>query len=297
MVRIMKFKNKMFFIVVLYNKKINESLTLNNIFQMNLENIEVVILDNSTTPLNDSNGLGEYVHYLNMNGNKGLSKPYNVALDYIFNDLKGTSNDYIVLFDDDTNITYEYFQKLNEEINCNTDVDIFAPIVYGQDGIIYSPNSYRYLKNQLFRNKNDLGGIKRFNAINSCLCVKASVYENYRYDENLFLDQVDTKFFNDMRLKNTNFKVLDTVIHQNFSQRGKKLNPKKMLIRYRIRFKDIMVYGQNNLKNSLLSFIKCIAISLQTGKHCKSFSFTLECFKLSFHLFLHNVKIVLKNKR
>jgi GT2 family glycosyltransferase len=133
--------------------------------------------------------------YLNMGGNVGLSKAYNRVLDK----LKG-KNGIIIWFDDDTNITQEYFDELAKNADKRNDIDIFAPIICGQDGKFYSPNEARFFKNKQLKNENDELNMKKFNAINSCTAVRLRVYENYRYNEKIFLDQVDHIF---LRIKET----------------------------------------------------------------------------------------------
>ena len=286
----MVMKKKIYIVVVVYNKELSDSVTIKKIDNINIKNIEIVVIDNSTISTSNekiANSMG--YHYLNMNGNKGLSKSYNIALNYINNELNAKDNDYILWMDDDTEISNDYLKKINNEFESEELHDIYAPIVVGQDGKIYSPNSFRYLKNKLIDNLNDIGKIKKYNAINSCLCVCLSVYKDYRYDEVLFLDQVDTNFFDDMRKSNKKMKTLDVVIHQNFSQRGTNLNGKKMIPRYKIRIKDIMRYGRKNIYRNFLSFIKSIMLSFQMGIKCKSISLIIICSFIAISMFFKNV--------
>ena len=241
-------------IVVLYNKKMNESKTITKLFCLKDKyNLQIKVVDNST--LSD---LSEYnffyarnygIDYISMEGNTGLSKAYNAVLEKV---LKETSNldDFIIWFDDDTLIQEEYFNVLQKE-QARTNYDIYVPIVVGQDGIVWSPNIAGFLKNKLIHDKYALLNGKNFNAINSCMAVRLRIYKNYRYDERLFLDQVDHKFFSDQRERNKSFGILNVRVVQSFSQRSDNLDTSIMYKRLKIRFKDIMVYG---LKANIIYF-------------------------------------------
>lgn len=291
--------NKLYAVVLVYNKTVEESITCQRISEMKIPNLEIIILDNSTKDLQNEEKCKTLGYaYLNMEGNKGISIPYNKAVGYICNEKKAQNHDFIIWFDDDTEITQEYFEVLQKEIEKNKEVDIFAPIIYGQDGVIYSPNNARYIKNKLITKESEVDSIIDYNAINSCLAVKVSVYENYRYDETLFLDQTDQNFFDDMRALNKKFYTLKVIIHQNFSQRGENLEPKKMLIRYTIRIKDIMRYGRKKMNNNLKSLVKACGLSLQMGIKCKYPKITIRCCWIALKMFVINTKnlIMRKNK-
>lgn len=288
---------KLYAVVVLYNTCVEDSITCKRIENINCENLTVIIIDNSTIKFNNEEICkNKKYEYISMNGNKGLSIPYNRAITYIKNIKKADENDYVIWLDDDTELTKEYFEILNKSIIDNPEVDIFAPIIYGQDGVIYSPNNARYIKNKLIKSENEIYSITKYNAINSCLCVKLSIYNEYRYDENLFLDQIDQKFFDDMRKKNVKFYTLKTVINQNFSQRGEKIESKKILIRYEIRTKDIMKYGRKKIFYNIKSLIKACGLALQMGLKCKCFKITVRCSAIAIKMFFINIKDIIMGK-
>ena len=97
-------------IIVIYNKEIEMSVTYNDISNIKDENIEVCIIDNSTEKNNNLLYCNKNkIKYFSMNGNKGLSKAYNKAIDNL------GDSDVVVLFDDDTEINKKYFKELR---NC-----------------------------------------------------------------------------------------------------------------------------------------------------------------------------------
>lgn len=268
-----------FAVVVLYNKIIKESITLMSLMELAVPNLYGMILDNSAeqyVELNRNYVLSEQWHYYSMNGNIGLSKAYNFALDI----LKEKNADYIVVWlDDDTNIGMDYFISLQLAVE-DLQYDVFAPIVYGQDGKIYSPNEAGMLRGKLIKESNQSISQHKFNAINSCLAVRLRVYQNYRYDENLFMDCIDTQFFNDLRKNGLNFFVLPVAIRQNFFQRSENRDPTKYWNRFRIRIIDTMYYSSiHGYKGRICGIIRVLGWGIVYSVKLKDFSFFLKCFR------------------
>ena len=205
--------------IVIYNKSIENSITCKNILSFNEDSIEILIVDNSTSNYgNKAYCEKKNIKYISMGGNQGLSKAYNAAIDL------SKDKDVIILFDDDTDVTKQYFEQLQIALDSNPDVDIFAPIIYGQDGVIYSPNRYNFMRSQYIQESSQEIPQEEFNAIASCLAIRMRVFQNYRFNEKLFVDQVDQNFFYDQRKKNKKFMKLNVEIKQNFYQRGLKLS-------------------------------------------------------------------------
>jgi len=266
-------------VVVVYNCECENSETckrLTKIFKKN--NIQVVVIDNSTIETKNVEVIHKYGWtYLSMEKNLGLSVAYNCAINYI-NDF--SFNKIIIWFDDDTEVTEEYFIKLRETVIKNSYASIFVPIIYGIDNKIYSPNSRRFFRNKLM--KNEMSKIYKddFNAINSCMAIRMSVFKNYRYDENLFLDSVDQKFCEDMCKAKINFNIVNVKITQNFFQRSKRISADQAWKRYRTRIRDFMCYANKDIFHRWLGVIKVFAWGVQMGIKCRSFIFLLRCIKL-----------------
>lgn len=255
-------------VIVVYNKKVEDSITCKNILNNNDNSLRMLIVDNSTIDFENK----EYcekkdIDYISMGGNKGLSKAYNVAVDAC------KENDVIIFFDDDTEVTKEYFEKLDVALTTHPDVDIFAPIIYGQDGVIYSPNEYNFMRSNFIKSPNQDISQKKFNAIASCLAIRMRVFDNYRFNEKLFVDQVDQNFFYDQRKKNTKFLKIDVKILQNFYQRGENLTPEAGWKRLRLRIIDIMRQTRliGGVKIRFLGFVKCCGLGVQIGRKSHSF--------------------------
>ena len=269
-------------LVVIYNKKLNTSVlsVLNSNCSENSK-IDLLVVDNSDDSSfkseNKSYCENNGAFYHDMHGNKGLSKAYNYAVSII------DSYDMLVIFDDDTPIPSDYFSTLLGDISQYQDVDIFAPVVYGQDGIIYSPNEFNFLRNKFISNPSDHIDETKFNAISSGLAIRKRVFNNnYRFNEALFVDQVDQYFFCEQRKLNRKFRKMQTIIHQQFYQRDSKIDKNNARKRLLLRIRDIFVHAKlmGGGKYYVLAFIKTFGLSLQISLKSKSivtFFKTIQC--------------------
>lgn len=264
-------------VVVLYNKKIQESITISNLIQLEEKDLHILVLDNSLNEYVEKNK--EYfpkslLTYHSMGGNVGLSKAYNYALSILKDKAE---NDIVIWFDDDTPIKQEYFEWLKKKAEDKSS-DVFVPIIYGQNGVIYSPNEKGWLKGKYIHSSEQLIPQNKFNAINSCLAVRLKVYENYVYDEGLFMDCVDTKLFDDFRKKKVVFCVLPVKICQNFFQHGDSRNMQKYWNRFQIRIKDTLYYSSlNGISGRIGGYIRILGWSVIYGLKLRSLRFSLLC--------------------
>lgn len=279
---------KIFPVIVVYNKYINESLTLKSLCHCNVSHDSILVIDNSTTDYNIASYCKEnHYMYHSMNGNAGLSKAYNRALKILLPIMN--KDDLVIWLDDDTEITPEYFSKLIIQAE-NCVADIFLPIIVGQDNVIYSPNEYGFFKGHFMKSFNDDVNLKKINGINSCLAVRCNVYETYRYTESLFMDLIDNQFFDDMRKQNRGFCIIKSVIHQSFFQRGEHIDSDTVLSRLKIKYKDFMVYARKKGFGYLcLGLLKCYAWGITLSLKTKSQKVFIKSFVWGNKEFIKNV--------
>lgn len=269
--------------IVIYNKDVSKAITCQRIKDID-SSIDILILDNSEKKNDNGTRCKDLdIRYISMRGNKGLSKAYNAAVD------NSKDSDVIVLFDDDTEITAEYFDKLRKALDENPEIDIFAPVIKGQDGIIYSPNEFNFLKNHFISSPEQVVSQDTFNAIASCLAIRMRVFDKYRFNEKLFVDQVDQFFFCEQRKLGRKFGVLDVEILQHFYQRGATLTPEAGWRRLRLRIVDIFRHARlmGGKKYTLLAFVKCCGLGVQIGKKSKSLGVMFKAGFLSIKLLFH----------
>lgn len=204
----MKYKlEDIYVIVVLYNINYEHSLSLKKF--LSIKDINICVCDNSTDDYGNAE-LSKYanVNYINMGGNKGLSRAYNRAVSSI------KKNKLIILFDDDTDIPDNYFEMVLEKVSAENS-DIYIPIVLDDTGIISPCRN----KHNCFFRYNTIEDIDdKFSAINSGLIIKSDVFINYRYDENLFLDYIDHDFILNMKKRGATFNIFkELILKQSFS--------------------------------------------------------------------------------
>ncbi len=212
----------------------------------------VLIFDNSTRDLGNRAWCEKRgFSYLGGEGNLGISKAYNKSLDFI---REKESVEIVCLFDDDTHVNKAYFESLllaaQEE-----KPSVFLPLIYTgetllspcrlDDNFLVAPFSNE--KEALCYTGNDLSGI------NTGMAIRRSVFSEYRYDENVFLDGVDHRFMLDMRGRGVLIRVFPYRCHHEFS--GAERPPKKAaLTRFCIYAKDYRYL----LKNRPLAYLKLV---------------------------------------
>lgn len=221
--------------VIVYNKSINDSSSIKCL--SNINNIDLLVIDNSETDYHNQELCEKLnIHYLSNGGNIGLSKAYNI----ITNKLLNSPYKYILLCDDDTEISQAYIDEINTLIK--EDYDIIIPrIIDGDSGNVYSPKVYN---NTPFLTKvyNDQP-YKYIKAINSGLCIKLSIFNEFKYNENNFLYFVDVDLFeNYVNKKPATTKVTNTSLVQNLSHLTESLSDGQ-ITQMQLRLKDSKAFN------------------------------------------------------
>ena len=106
----------LYFIIVIYNSRIEESITINNLLSLRKPNYILMIIDNSINGVNNDNK--EFADknellYFTKNENMGLSKATNFAITKL-NTMGLNDYDIVTPLNDDTQITLEYLSLLEE---------------------------------------------------------------------------------------------------------------------------------------------------------------------------------------
>lgn len=201
--------DNLYAVIVLYNKFCNDSLTYQQLNK--IKGLNIIVCDNSTKDMrNKHQVINDQNMYIDMHGNKGLSKAYNKAINNIPLD-----ETYVCLFDDDTKVEEKYFDILLDTIN-NNDSDVYLPIVKTQDRLlspcVFVHNRCREAKNYEEFKKYDLS------AINSGMVIKRNIFKQFRYNEKIFLDCVDHYFMRYINKNNKKIHIMyNNVIKQSFS--------------------------------------------------------------------------------
>lgn len=236
-------------LVTLYNIRIEESTTICS-FIDNCKDFYsrflLYIWDNSTLPIDQNLEIipkNIHVKYYKANRNTSLAIVYNSIL-------KENDNfDYLFNFDQDSNINVDYLKSFFSVVFDNPDIGMFVPQIY-HNNICVSPGYRGFFKNHFFKEiTSGKQSAKNVICITSgiVLNIKLLIEKGLKYDENLTLYGVDTKFAIDYSRTFSNLYVLDTILPHDLSTFDKRENKKKKIFRLKNAFKaDLYIASNEN---------------------------------------------------
>ena len=258
--------------IVMYNKKIADVLSrysANRLLERHGEDkTHIIMVDNSETQLNDDEELKDFIAkhgiaYIHNGKNLGLSKAYNQALEYALHDSSNPCQDFLMLLDDDTDITYPYLHELyaaykEASLPENSAEDKLEEKINVITGLIESggrPMSPIYKFKFSYSEKNCItapGTYENICCISSGMAVRLAALEKVGgFEETLFLDMIDyTLMYQLNRRKFNNVKVVNAKLEQSFS--GRQLKPRReVMARYQIYCKDFTRYCEITSRGGL----------------------------------------------
>ena len=178
-------------VVVIYNRKCTESVSFTRISGQ--EDVPAILIDNSTDrktqSFNKDTCSKTGCEYISMDGNKGLAKAYNAAVEQI-----GSRIDYLMILDDDTAVPEDVFAILRKAIAQNTSAGILVPLVFDQAALLSPCRRWSSLFFRLKKRPESFKG--GMSAINSGLVIRIDKEnrENSLFDDKMFLDCIDHAF-------------------------------------------------------------------------------------------------------
>lgn len=264
-------KYNLYVVVVIYNKKCQDSLTLNCLEK--IAGLDITICDNSTKYFKNEEYAKEKNYLcINMHGNKGLAVAYNRALERL-KDREG----YVCIFDDDTFVPVEYFKVLDKSI-IKENLDIYLPIVLDAVGML-SP--CKILNGCSVKREKDLKNINKKNitGINSAMAINLKIFkEGYFYDEEYFLDYIDHDFIREMKKRNKSIGILNIKIKQNFSGNNFE-NKDASLKRFAIFKKDFKKFCSDSFFCKLYSFFVIMKRTLKFTLKFRTLDFIFKSYQ------------------
>jgi len=222
--------------VVVYNTACTDSSTCRALAQLKRPGLTVLIYDNSTRDY----GNAEFCRqmgwvYLGGNGNNGISKAYNGCVDYLKqNRMQGL----LCLFDDDTELSGDYFSAL-EAASAADDARVYVPLIRSGGRILSPCRLSEGHRVTLFGDEREALAYRGsdLSAINSGMAVDLRIFDDFRYDEHIFLDGVDHAFTRKMHASGNRIRVFDYCCDHAFS--GDSLPSREAaMTRFRIYAKD-----------------------------------------------------------
>ena len=213
-------------LVVIYRHQCSASETLRSLAASRdaLEGSLVVVWDTSPEPaveeerqwLRRSLPRAAYFHDAS---NPGLASVYNRVIGRYLKTETPETFDYMVLFDDDSQVGRNYFAGLQRDSREHRGISLFLPLVTAH-GRIVSPSDLYGFKGFLWKkNRSGLVRARHRTAINSGMAISVSYLreEFPGYDERLRSYGTDNFFMREYGMTNRQFVVLDCVIQHDLS--------------------------------------------------------------------------------
>lgn len=205
-------------VIVLYKETFTSATTIKSIKENCLhiiDKVHFIIWDNSPTemPLQEF----EYIQNLDY---EYIHTPQNIALSKIYNKVieRYKEKRLLFLFDQDSTITEEYFEKCIAASAKNANIGLFVPYIMHND-LIVSPGSFFIYKGKYWKELKT-GIIKSHNtlAITSGMCIRLSCLNGkLKFDENLVLYGIDSMFCINYWEEYPNLYVIDYRLNHNLS--------------------------------------------------------------------------------
>ena len=256
-------------VIVIYNSECEVSKSLSSILKLNKKSLELFVCDNSTrAEIISKNELFcsmQQVHYINMQGNAGLSRAYNRALMQISHDK------WVVLFDQDTYVNPTYFDELEKSILLHPNIYIHVPVVKSK-GVQISP--CLMIGHAVKRMKvTNYGLYSNITAINTGMAIRASVFEKTgNYNELIFLDHLDHYFIRNYRKFYKEIAVFHCILEQEFSDHDHS-NIQVDVARFIIYKKDFYIFCKDSISGHIYYMSKILYRTLKLTAAHKSFVF------------------------
>lgn len=258
----MKFK----VVIVIYNSECETSKCTTSILDINNKCVDLVICDNSTRAeivlKNEQFCKLQKIDYINMHGNAGLSGAYNRAL------LQISKEQWVVLFDQDTIVTSNYFDELEKSILTYPDTYIHVPVVKSNE-VQISPCTMKghVVKRMTVTN---YGLYSTITAINTGMAIRTSVFEKTgNYNELIFLDYLDHDFIRNFRKYYKTIAVFNCILEQEFSDHEHS-NLEADVARFKIYKKDFYIFCKDSVSGHIYYRCKIIYRALKLSVYHKN---------------------------
>lgn len=217
----MNLYDKIFVIIVYYNTNFNKSETFNSILSNCDKRLKGMVYDNSRISQNIDNlsKIGDFAYFHNPL-NPGLAIAYNEAV----NQAAALGYNWILLLDQDTYLTKEYFKALeNTMFDLDESIVAFTPVVksFKDRKAIISPSRIRIGGFEPLNYFSYGKQVKKISAINSGTVIKGTFIESIGgFNVNYSLDMLDHWYFREIYRREKFIFLLNCEIYQNLSVNG-----------------------------------------------------------------------------
>ncbi|MCH5239336.1 MAG: glycosyltransferase [Muribaculaceae bacterium] len=203
-------------LVVIYKKNINDSITLQSLrnFLKKEDNVNELIIWDNSSEYNSKEEINNFslsfkdtkIRYIPAIENTPLSKIYNYIISLV-------STSWLILLDDDTNLTDVYFNELNSVFKSIFDIpNLILPQIYFNNQLVSPAKQFFIFGKRIKFIKNGLIKAKHSTAINSGMCINVQYLKEKfpGYNEKINFYGTDNDFMLKYSDHNTFFYVLNT---------------------------------------------------------------------------------------
>lgn len=201
-------------LVVIHNRTAKESPACLSLLLQKDPDARILLYDNSEGDYGLRESCKRYGWtYLGGQGNLGLPRAYNAALDLLRQE---GDQGHLCLLDDDTDLPDDFITSVTSETAKDPDKLLFPILRQGEK--ILSPwteeKTPRFFGTEEECLQAEGSGLLAFN---SGMLIPLKAVRDYRYDERLFLDCVDYSFLRDMKRRGVTGKAIPVICRQHFS--------------------------------------------------------------------------------
>lgn len=204
-------------VLVLYEQRLEDAKTYQSLLKhlttsQKMHTVEVLIYDNSVKIKNQKDALPDGYKFIKNQGNIGLAKTYNDAL----KKAKENQSDWLVLLDQDTELTGAYFEALfNADIKDEAVVSL-VPQIVSEDKFV-SPISSEGLP-KIEKEQLTPGIYQDLMAINSASALRVEFLVTLGgFNEAFPLDYLDHWLYFEINQRKKSIQVLDVTIQHELS--------------------------------------------------------------------------------
>lgn len=211
--------DKILAIVVIYNKGLSDSdtlISLGNDIVREGSVLDLFIYDNSSIKQSETSIRGFNILNHHFDGeNVGVSAAYNMGVKYA----KTLGKEWVLLLDQDTSFLPGALKEYSKNVDENTEINLFSPIIKLANGIIFSPFKKVFKRGIALQEVSPVRySLKQYAPVNSGILVRIAAFEMAGgYNERVRLDFSDMEFVRRFSKHNDSFKVVNTICLQDFS--------------------------------------------------------------------------------
>lgn len=254
-------------IIVLYNKKIADSASINSILKQqswagNIK-LSVSIYDNSESAMINECELLYLKTILDINYiHDGVNKGLNVIYESEFKNLK---ENYILLLDDDTFLPDDYLSIFFDSHNKNSSKSVYVPKIYSFNKLISPYRTFLFLSKSV---DNESSGICRnIHAINSGVILpNVNEIRSYKYPQYVKFYGTDSVLFDYINQLKMPIVVLDCKVNHDLS-----FHPLGDFDKYQNSLRNVICFWRIHYSRNIvhLAFLFCYLFYLSLKLSCK----------------------------